>query len=303
MIVSVMPLYAQETDGDAKYYIRKYDVKKQIESLPRGNAKLFWDTIEKKNKRVQKLIKALDANKKSLVKVMDEMEYGLKILDYYDDLAPNDYELTYRLSRDLGIEENTAKYPIRIINDYTLNASMDPRGQMRINTGTISRLSYEELLAVCAHETAHACCEHIVDNAWKTEKKRIRNEAWAGVWYGLFMGAVAYAGSDIQDAQAKQSFDNFISNSGVIWQSFENEAHKATIHYSFRYSREQEIEADILAYRFMEYMGYGTNNMVSLIQILSNLEGYRQPSKNDDHPTAKFRLKIMKILQSGYVGK
>lgn len=297
-------LFAQyPNEDDARYWINRFDVKKKIAQIPRGNAKLFWDTLEKNNKRVQKLIKAIDANKKSLIKVMDDMEVGLRYLDYYDDLYPVDYELLQRLAHDLGIQEETAKYPIKVINDPTLNASMDPRGQMRINYGTINRLSYGELLAVCAHEKAHGSCEHVIDAAWKAEKRRIRNETWAGIGYGLMMGAVAYAGADVQDSQARSSVDNFISNAGVIWESFENEAHKATIHFKFRYSREQEIEADIIAYRFMEYMGYDTKDMLNLMRILSNLEGNVKPTKNDDHPSAKFRLQIIEMLHSGYAGK
>lgn len=297
---------AMAQSSDVKRVINKYDVKKLADGLPKNNPALFWKAIEDNNKMVQKMLKALKNNNQNLMTLLETTYNNLNILDRYDDLAPKDWDLMQRLSRDLGIEEETRRFPIKFINDNTLNASMDPRGQMRINIGTLRYLTYEELVAVCAHETAHNYCEHVMARMWKKDKKQRRNREWARVGYAFTAGAITMSGGyAAQYGQNTQYVDDFFDNAGIVWSNFRNYADQATIRYYYRYSRDEEIEADIIAYRFMEYMGYNTNHWISAMRKILNVNGdYRyNADKYDDHPTTLFRIDVLQAMKNGYVGK
>ena len=291
---------------DVMKVINKFDVKEYVENIPQKNPTLFWMAIEDNNKNAQKLKAALDKRDKTLMEVCGYLLENVKVMQMYDPVVYGYDSITTRLSKDLGIGRITKSFPIRIIADNTFNASMDPIGQMRINQGTLRYLTYEELLAVCAHEAAHYYCDHTVDSFWKQEKKVKRNRMWADIGASLIVGAAAasgaYAGGNGADISGNTQL---IENSGIFFEYFRNEADQASVRYYFRYSRDQELEADILAYRFLEYMGYGTDHWISAMRKLLNLSGdySTKAGKHDDHPTVMYRLQILSAMKSGYIGK
>ena len=303
-IVSINVSMAQPKD--VKKIINKYDIRNYTKGISQRNPALFWMAVEDNNPRAQKLRKALEKREKTIMEVCEGL---LQVVDYmqkYDAVVPGCDSLTYLLENDLGITKTTKNFPIRIIADNTFNASMDPIGQMRINVGILPHLSYQELLAVCAHEVAHFYCDHVVDRVYKDEKKRKKNRMWADIGASLVVGAAAasgaYAGGQGVDISGNTQL---IENSGIFFQAFRNEADQASLRYFFRYSREEELEADIIAYRFMEFMGYGTEHWISAMRKMLNLSGdfSVKAGKHDDHPTTMFRLQVLTAMQSGYEGK
>ena len=291
--------------SDIKKIINKYDIIRYTENIPRKDPAMFWKSIEDNNKRSQKLKKAVEKREKTMMEVCEGLLQAVNYMQKYDPVIPGFDSLTYILANDLGITEVARRYPIRIIADNTFNASMDPIGQMRVNSGMLPHLSYQELVAVCAHEAAHYYCDHVIDRAYRNEKKRKRNRMWADIGASLTVGAFAAAGSYSAGQGYNSGLNPVIENSGIFFQAFKNEADQASIRYYFRYSREEELEADIIAYRFMEFMGYGTYNWISAMRKMQNILGdYNvKEDKHDDHPTTAFRIQLLTALQNGYVGK
>lgn len=46
-----------------------------------------------------------------------------------------------------------------------------------------------------------------------------------------------------------------------------------------RYSREQEIESDIAAYRFLQFIGADPNIMIRVLDKIATMEGGKKTSK------------------------
>ena len=301
---NIISSFAQSKDVQKS--INQFDVKNNVDNIASKNPTLFWMVVEDNNPRVQKLKKALEKENKTLMEVCGYLLENVKAMQVYDPVVSGYDSITKKLAKDLGISPKTRKYPIRVIADDEFNASMDPIGQMRINRGILRYLTYEELLAVCAHEVAHYYCNHTVDRFWKQEKKVKRNRMWADIGTSLMIGAAAasgmYAGANGVDASGNFQL---IENSGIYFEAFRNEADQASLRYFFRYTRDEELEADILAYRFMEFMGYGTEHWISAMRKMLKLGGdYSvKAGKHDDHPTTMFRLQILAAMESGYVGK
>lgn len=306
ILSSIMPVSLAAQTSEVKRAINKFDVKSQISSVYSKRPELFWKCIEDNNENLKKIAKAYKSNKSSLVKTMEGMLSEMKIMQKTDRPVPGYDDLKRRLSSDLGIDKETSDHPILIMDDNTFNASMDPLGQMRINRGIINSLTYEELLAVCAHEAAHMFCEHVLDRCWKQEKKRRSNEAWATVGATLALGTIAASG--VYGASVGYdgvSSNPLLQNPGLMFEAFEYDAMTATARFRFRYTRDQELEADILAYRFMEFMGYGVEHWLSALKKMQAYSGdySTKTDKKSTHPSAMFRIQVISALMSGYSGK
>ncbi len=297
--VAVLTMSACAQSSNAKKYIKKYDVINIVKELPKGNAEKFWDAVHNQNKRVQELGKAIEEGNKTALQTAEDLIEICSITQHYDVTVDGFTDLTERIAKDMGIIENHRKCPIRIINDNTYNASMDPMGQLRINVGTIRTLSYEELMAVCAHEIAHLACMHTFEEALKTERKQKLNKFWAELEAGLLVGAAAAsAGFGIANGVEVQSANTILSNAGYFLEVSYADAEESTIRFSYRYTRDQEIEADVIAYRFMEYMGYGVQHWISAIRKIKEVDTRTVQSKYDDHPLPALRLEILETLES-----
>ncbi|MBR1557455.1 MAG: M48 family metalloprotease [Prevotella sp.] len=297
MMVLAMVVNAQSSE--AKKYIKKYDVIHIVKNLPKGNPEMFWDAIHNQNERVREIGKAIEGGNKTALQTAEELIELCTITQNYDNTVEGYSELSERIAKDMGIEGEHRKHPIRIINDNTYNASMDPMGQMRINVGTIRTLSYEELRAVCAHEIAHLACMHTFDRAWKSERKKKRNRFLAELETGLLVGAAATtAGYGIANGVEMKSANTILSNPDIILQEAYSDADGATTRFKYRYSRDEETEADIIAYRFMEYMGYGVRHFISAMRKMKNMGYHTVASKYDNHPLPAFRLEILETLDS-----
>ena len=170
--VAVLAMSACAQSSEVKKYINKYDVIYYVKDIMKDHPDIFWTAIGTHNKRVEEIGKAIESGNKTALQTADNLIELCATMQYYDVTVDGYTDLTDRIAKDLGIEDEHRKTPIRIINDDSFNASMDPMGQMRINAGAIRALSYEELIAVCAHELAHLACMHGFDRAWKGEKKK-----------------------------------------------------------------------------------------------------------------------------------
>lgn len=299
VIVTIISLTANAQSSEAKKYIKKYDVVDIVKDLPKDNAEKFWEAVNTHNKRVQRIGLVIEEGNKIALQTADYLIEMCALMQYYDETIEGYSDLTERIAKDMGIEDEHRELPIKIINDNTYNASMDPMGQMRINVGTIRTLTYKELLAVCAHEIAHLACMHTFDRAWKSERKKKRNQFWAELETGLLIGAAAAtAGYGIANGVEMKSANTILANSDIFLQEAYADADGATKRFKFRYSRNEEVEADIIAYRFMEYMGYGTEHWISAMRKMKHLDTRTVATKYDDHPLPAFRLEILETLDS-----
>ena len=293
-------------NSEIKMCINKYDVWKAIKDIPKNTPVEFWKAVVDNNNRVKSIMKALDKEDKTLLESMNAIDYFFSNANIKENTTFKYHMEGRKLFRDLGVERVLEKQPVKFIINDDLNANMDAVGQMRIYTGCMDRLSYEELLAVCAHETAHFMCQHVLSRIWKSAKKEKRNKMWADIGASLFIGTMAatsgYAGANGQDVT---HFNNIIANADIIYYGAYDYANDASLNYEYRYNRDEEAEADIIAYRFMEYMGYETNIWLSVLRKIAKDDGRTtlKADKKEDHPTPAFRIKMIEMMQSGYKGK
>lgn len=126
------------------------------------------------------------------------------------------------------------------------NAQMAPNGYAEVWSGLLLRCEDEaELAFVLGHEVTHFVENHTIE-AHRAEKSR-RNTAMVLMVGVAVVGAVATAGST--DYQSAQSIND--ATSGLV-----DAIYLASIASYFRFSREQEAEADLQGVRRLASAGY-----------------------------------------------
>ena len=304
LITVLFTLQASSQTAAVKKIINKYDAKYLRRAEGFHHPITFWNAIKNNDPRLKKLDEAYKKEDKTLFETFETMAYYEENYRGYDFVVNGYDTIVTRLVHDLGIENIVKERPIKIIRDHSVNASMDALEQFRINIGCFEKLTYEELLAVCAHEMAHSVCEHVVMSLWNTAKKRKRNKIWADIGASLAIGAMAATSTyGAYNGQDVSHFNDILANADIIYYGSYDYANDATLKYHYRYSRDEESEADIIAYRFMEAMGYGGEHCLSLNKKILEMYGDTPGGKYDNHPSTLFRIQVISALMSGYFGK
>lgn len=290
--VSTVCVSAQNKKFDK--LINEFDVIEYVQSLEKNRPDLFWDAVWRNNENLNKLYDAI-TKKKALARdaQKDLYEAALFSADYYNNLQL-DFEfqdVADTLLYVLGIKDVFRDAKIYVIYDDQLNAFACPDGRLYLNSGLVmcDSISIEGLLGICAHETAHFLLQHSLAEAYAFRKKENRNKIVAGLVSALDAAANAYAQAN--GAVGNDSWDNVNERieSNIIW------AGNNALKYRYKYSREQEIEADIIAYRFLEYMGLGGEHYINALKAI----GYENDAYYDDtsdHPTTGFRVKLLEYM-------
>ena len=303
-IVCFLATIIQAQSFKVKRVIDKYDVKCMVDTIKNRSAASFWKTVHNNNKRFIDFEKAFNKKNETLGQALIVIDAASKYNNEHESSTVDYDSLGIALSNDLGISKIIEDRPIKFILQQDINASMDAYGQMRINWGAVCKLSYEELLAICAHETAHYTCLHVVSGIWKTAKKYKNNRMWADIGAGLFIGAAAatsaYTASSGYEATGA---NKALSNADIIFQGAYNYADNATEKFHYRYSRDEESEADIIAYRFLEYIGSSGDYLISAFKKMKLLYGDSPEGDYEDHPTLSFRIEVLEAMKNGYGGK
>jgi len=277
--------------------IKKYDVIEYVRAVEKGKPELFWNAVWNSNKTFLDFMDACEKKQRTateaVVAVGDAVLYSRR---YYDQLLVlNDPLLIdtlkkylYNNSPDLSIKR------FDIISEDYANAFSTPDGQIFITDSLIFLLdfSHEMLLGVCAHEMAHRTLMHSYLRAYETQRKLQKNNIVAGVIAGLNAGANAYAQAN--GVASSDSWDDVNETTIDLFESAYNNAYNK---FRYKYSREQEIEADIIAYRFLEWSGISGECYIRALELLGT-DSDKYYDETSDHPTIEMRIQLLEYLSN-----
>ena len=282
---------------DCEEYIRQYDVPSELQNLPKNKVAEFWWKRHWYDKRIDK---ALTAKSKAAKNAINE--YTISCNYITQNIKPSKYcdenykGLINKLNDIFDFHRIDVHLEVHVMPDNEFNASTYPTGFIAINTGLIEKLATMEIVAVLAHEIQHFIGKHSLNRIYAIRKKERNNKVWAEIGGAVAATAYAYAGavnSQYTSTPNNQYAKNIILASGA----FDSDAYLATSRYKMRYSREQEIEADIAAYRFMQFIGADPKIWIGVLDKIAAMEGYKKTSKKNDHPSAVFRKKILLAIE------
>lgn len=291
--------YKNSTIRDFEKYIGNLNYYKDLPKHPSS----FWYQVQKDNVEYQKLNTAQNKSKMSasIISALNNIN-SLKAIVNNGIAECYPYkvsEMEQFLDRSICGSQTFLKeirfYPAKYENAFTT-----PSGQIYITEALYNSLNANRdlLLAVCAHEATHYILQHSLAEEWRVAKKERRNEVWGQIAAGL--NAAAHAGVALygasngvsSDAYGQDYWNNVNQANYNLIQGLRNDA----FYFRFKYDRSQEIESDIVAYRFCEAIGIGGYAMIMALQLLDGEGMYLTTDKTSDHPSNAFRIGLLKHL-------
>lgn len=283
-------------------FIKKYDVGKEVGDLAATDPMGFWDYVLKHNADHKMLTEEMRKKRKpkSLVSALNDINGGEKKMDRFLYLC-NPYE-SGELENELAsaiFGDSRSSIDFRFYPANDMNAFATPYGQVYLTEGILERYHFNKalLLGVCAHEATHYECQHSLIGKWKQLKKERTNAIVGDIAAGVAYGAMAATG--IYAASNGSSFDDsYWDNARRLGIYISEDFDRDAFYFKFKYSREQEIASDIIAYRFLESMGIGGYAYIIALQLLGDGNFYVEADEDSDHPTTNYRIMLLKYLYS-----
>ncbi|MBA2627586.1 MAG: M48 family metalloprotease [Gemmatimonadales bacterium] len=170
------------------------------------------------------------------------------------------------------------KYDFHVLADAnTINAFALPGGQVFITQALLAKLQTEgELAGVLGHEIAHVVARHGAEHIAKAQLTQ-----------GL-TGAAVLATYDPNNPSTRTSAAVAMMIGQLV---------------DMKFGRADELEADKLGVRFMSDAGYDPRSMESLMKVLEESGGQRQPEFFSTHPNPENRIaRIREAIQEKYSG-
>lgn len=294
-----LPVFSQKKNREFEKLIRKYDVTSVLQTK-NGKPEDFWRQLSQNHQGLLAYINALEHGKKTALKAENDISMALGLIEHeYNQLYVYTGDTIANYTREisegiLGIDAN--KIRIHIAYGSIPNAFCTPRGDIYIYTSLLERVDYDwrMLYGICAHEVAHYYLRHSARQKWADEKRAKKNRIMAGIAIGL--NAVAevtnayvagYTGNKYESHFA-ETYQNILYNA-----QYDNQM------FHFKYSREEELEADIIAHRFLEFVGIDpTYYALALYSLGTENDNYY--SDWSDHPTISYRVSFLNYLKDKY---
>lgn len=296
-LLCVIPLSGKLKESQARRLIMHYDVDTAVMSVSQNDAVAFWRKLQETNPRYQEIYKAAVNGKAKDVKAeiastIYEASQELKKIPYMNDSTA--VRLTMQMQEAGGIANEYRESDLRFIISDEENAFTTPDGQVYICMGLVTLLNADKdlLMAVYAHELAHFVLQHGFAVLYYERKKEKREKLIADIATGLYATATTaadfYANVNGVDVDWNKTFQNI---NRFSYQTQEN-AGRRVWNGVTRYTMEQEFEADIVGYNFLEFLGIGGHKYIEMLRCIdSNMEVFYNDETS--HPLTKDRIELL----------
>lgn len=298
MIFISFAAVAANVEKQYKKIIENYDVADEAKAIDTVNVTAFWSALLDNNELCAKFLKDLKKNKGAEKEALIKTAQLPKFYPQYDELIIESMQgfcdtlLINMGIKDLGLPCSLHLYYSDEPNAFT--TLTEDGFAMCITTGLFIKkgVTYKTLMGYVAHEFAHGALFHHTRGFYAEAKERRKNELWGGIAAGL--NGLA-AGMEAYNTAA-YGIPKSGTNYGAVIANISTDIKISTLKYSFQYSREQEYEADLVAYRFLEHIGYG-EEFINGLRILGTAYDALYDDYSD-HPTTGSRIDFLKYVQS-----
>lgn len=297
-IIGIFTLSVSANDSKFDRILNALDVYPSMSFIETKRPIDFWKTIRRYNDMYQEMTESFEKNvenKSEIYKTVGVLETqympGVRELK----LIPNE-ELCHRLLRDLTGLDLELRVNICIVENPIANAFCTPDGNIFITSKLLVEMGsdYNALLGVAAHEMAHYVLQHAASSVYAQKKRERRNNIIAGVASGIIGATAIYSASQGADASMSDATVKSIDN---MFGAAKHDAHM----FGFRYDREQELEADIIAYRYLEWLGIsGTHYIAALYRIWNEDDECYANAVDSTHPSTILRTQLLSYLRDSY---
>ncbi|MGM9794767.1 MAG: M48 family metalloprotease [Candidatus Aphodosoma sp.] len=296
MFAIVLSAWTASEEKQYKKLIQNFDVSNEAKAVESPNPRAFIQAFLDNNELLWKFAKDMEKKKGAEKEALSKVAQLPRFYPQYDNSIVESMQgFCDTLLIEMGIVDIGIDCSLHICYDDRPNAfaALTEKGfAICITSGlfTSKGINYNILMGYVAHEFAHGALMHHIRSFYAETKERRKNELLGGIAAGL--NGVA-AGMEAYNAAA-YGIPTSGTDYGAVIANIGTEVKMSTLKYSFKYSREQEFEADLFAYRFLEHLGCG-EEFINGLRIL----GTQYDALYDefsDHPTTSSRINFLNYV-------
>ncbi len=286
LLIADMPLFGQDVP---KRIVKRVDVISLLPDTSDGNPESFWKAILNSENEITETFGKIYKREKGIgAEARKEIDEAilLHVRHYRDSVRYDAFLDSIAKTLLIGDKGRVCLYNL---DKLSLNAFAAPNGNIVIYSGLkdyLSRYKQELLIAIVAHEIAHVMFKHSLVQVYMQKKKERNNNIMAGIAVGL----QAFA-----DGMNSATTGKTINNTAYYTSIF-NMAKYDTFMYQFKYSREVELQADVVAFRLLDWIGIGGERLKEALRLIAS--PFEYSSDTDDHYTIPQRIAVLESLES-----
>lgn len=289
LILINLAVYAQINEQQIEKTISRLDVADTVINAP-SHAE-FWQLLQMSNKAYHKAVKSLrgssdrDIKRRLIQTLADSHSYFTNV-----PVRQATYERCERMVEASGIRRVNPLATLTITDEVDISSFGYPNGYLFITGALYDALDGDSLAlqGLLAAELAHYALQHAYAHA-KAEKGRARRHRFLKI-----AGATVLAGASIiADHATDGNFPAELGVSAAVMIGISDTPQR----HRLEYTPEQIIEADIIAYRFMQLDGNGRAYINALRHVGHDLDvtaGY-----DNNYLSVTDRIAILEYLDSG----
>lgn len=295
-LIMVTPVLGQNRKYDKA--IASYDVAKYVKSIPGDRPDLFWNAVVANNKRIQEMLSA--AEKKTALMRRAQAEYSKMLLqseEYNNTYQVYDVtQITDTLLEKSGLKAYYSNFRIEVIAGTQENAFTTPEGTVYLIDKLLEVLEFDygRVMGVVAHEASHSLLMHIL-SAEFARQKSLRDEELAAA----LSSVVAAASTAVAQSYGAADEETWKGVNENIRAAYGNIARDVQERFVPKYGRSQETEADIIAYRFLEWLGIGGDVYIEALRTIAPNDDSDYDSTSD-HPRTSERIALLEYMGDRY---
>ena len=285
--------------GEFNKLISKYDVSEVVKRIPKDNPQQFWITLLNTNEIFLDYEYKYQINR-GAAKKANEMIFELpKFYPQYDENIIDSLDnFCDSLLIELGMKPNSLNniFSLHVYSSTEQNAFTvltEDGFAICLTTGLLKLrpITHEMLLGFIAHEFAHGILKHHIRQCYEDIKNSRKTKVLGGL--SIAMNATADVANQYSSALSgtdyESSLDNDISN-------ITERMSKGIQLFRLKFSREEEFEADLIAYRFMENIGLADEYINALRAIGHSSDIYY--NNYSDHPKIQSRINFLNYVKA-----
>lgn len=275
-----------------KSILSKNDIIKYLPEVSDGSVESFWNHAVAENKEFLETVdKILNKNGSSAKKARQDIAKALGETEaYYAKDASILSKLDSAKYDVLGYTSFADGIHVYYLDYDDANAFCTPQTNVYVYEGLLNSLPEDKLyvcfLGVLAHEFTHGLLHHALIHQYKLAKKEKQNELVADIATGLAVYNDSYSKSRGTESMVPDTRN--YSSKVHAW------ARKETLRYQFKYSRDMEYQADIVAFRFLDWIGVGGEVYMEALQSIN--DPFADSDDYSDHPSIDERLALLKYM-------
>lgn len=290
--------YAGNTEKKYRKLIEKYDVADEAKSVPQNSPQEFWRAMLSNDERLHSFAEDMKKGRGAEKEAFEKLERIPRFNPKRDNRVISELQgKCDTLLMKMGITGVGIGCSLHVIYDNEPNAFAALKNEgfaICLTTGLLELegINYSALMGYVAHEFAHGALMHHIRSLYARAKERRKNKLLGGIAVGLNAAA---AGLEAYNAGAYGIPKSGVDYAGVI-DNIERDVEISTLKYSFKYDREQEFEADLIAFRFLENIGCADDFIYGLLLLGADYDFLY--SEYSDHPTTSSRIDFLKYVRS-----